>query len=429
MIRPNLQKISEYALLMLPVALITGPLISEICVIIICLFSIYYSYHKKKYDIFKSKIIVALFIFYIILIISSIYSEFIIFTLKKSIPYLRFILFTVGTYYILNLNPEIKKKFFYVIFISFLVLSIGGIYEFFFKKFCGGYNSITEYEIQNNFFFCSKYLFIGNLLREDRLSSFFGDEMILGSYLSRLFPFLIFLTFINVKNNKQNLLIFSLFFLFIIFTVILTGERTSLFFSILFLIILFFFFKLKLKFKIIFVSIIIFTLTLLTSFNETIKKRIYTQTLNQFYFDNNKLTLFSEQHQGHVVAAYKIFVDHPIIGSGPNTYRKICPRDYSEVGTCTTHPHNLYFQLLSEVGIIGSTIPILFLFILFLYFIKELFFLISKKSNEVNFVKICLCSCFLITLFPLVPSGNFFNNWLSIIYYLPIGFYLNYIKN
>ncbi len=429
MIRPNLQKISEYALLMLPVALITGPLISEICVVIICLFSIYYSYHKKKYDIFKSKIIVALFIFYIILIISSIYSEFIIFTLKKSIPYLRFILFSVGTYYILNLNPEIKKKFFYVIFISFLVLSIGGIYEFFFKKFCGGYNSITEYEIQNNFFFCSKYLFIGNLLREDRLSSFFGDEMILGSYLSRLFPLLIFLTYINVKNNKQNLLIFSSFFLFIIFTIILTGERTSLFFSILFLIILFFFFKLKLKFKIIFVSIIIFTLTLLTSFNETIKKRIYTQTLNQFYFDNNKLTLFSEQHQGHVVAAYKIFVDHPIIGSGPNTYRKICPRDYSEAGTCTTHPHNLYFQLLSEVGIIGSTIPILFLFILFLYFIKELFFLISKKSNEVNFVKICLCSCFLITLFPLVPSGNFFNNWLSIIYYLPIGFYLNYIKN
>jgi hypothetical protein len=39
-----------------------------------------------------------------------------------------------------------------------------------------------------------------------------------------------------------------------------------------------------------------------------------------------------------------------------------------------------------------------------------------------------LCS-FLISLFPFIPSGNFFNGWLNIVYYLPLGFYLNYKKN
>ena len=60
----SLQKISEYAFIILPVALITGPLISEICILFLSLFGIYYSYHKKDYEIFKSKIILALFGFY-----------------------------------------------------------------------------------------------------------------------------------------------------------------------------------------------------------------------------------------------------------------------------------------------------------------------------------------------------------------------------
>jgi hypothetical protein len=28
----------------------------------------------------------------------------------------------------------------------------------------------------------------------------------------------------------------------------------------------------------------------------------------------------------------------------------------------------------------------------------------------------------LISLWPLLPSGNFFGNWLNVIYYLPLGF-------
>ena len=39
-----------------------------------------------------------------------------------------------------------------------------------------------------------------------------------------------------------------------------------------------------------------------------------------------------------------------------------------------------------------------------------------------------LLSAIFINIWPLIPSGNFFNNWLSMLYFYPIGFYL-YFKS
>ena len=41
--------------------------------------------------------------------------------------------------------------------------------------------------------------------------------------------------------------------------------------------------------------------------------------------------------------------------------------------------------------------------------------------------QVCLLAGILITVWPFSPNGNFFNNWLAIIYSLPIGFYLQSI--
>ena len=38
--------------------------------------------------------------------------------------------------------------------------------------------------------------------------------------------------------------------------------------------------------------------------------------------------------------------------------------------------------------------------------------------------EICLFASIYITLWPFIPTGNFFNNWLSVIYFLPVGFLL-----
>ena len=280
-----------------------------------------------------------------------------------------------------------------------------------------------------DFVFCSKNLFIGNLIRFDRVSSFFGDEMIVGSFISRLFPLIIYLVYHNFRNeNYKNYVFFLITFISTI-TVILSGERVSLFYLFLFFLIILIFFNFK--FKILSVSFFLI-LTLSTIFLFPIlKERIIKQTFSQFFFEDKKITFFSIQHESHAIAAIEIFKDNPILGIGPKNFRFECKKkkyDISEF-SCTTHPHNFYIQLLSETGLFGIVVPLIFLFSILKFYIKTFFKKISNKLHDIDVMKICFYSSFLFSIFPLIPTGNIFNNWLSIIFYLPLGFFINEKKN
>jgi O-antigen ligase len=91
---------------------------------------------------------------------------------------------------------------------------------------------------------------------------------------------------------------------------------------------------------------------------------------------------------------------------------------------CTTHPHNFTLQLLSETGIIGF----FYIFCIFIYFIVKIFKIFILKSLRMkinnNPLKIIIIAGFVMILFPLFPSGNFFNNWMSMISYFLVPFYL-----
>ena len=49
---------------------------------------------------------------------------------------------------------------------------------------------------------------------------------------------------------------------------------------------------------------------------------------------------------------------------------------------------------------------------------------IKGKKSLISDFEVCLFSCILISLWPFSPSGSFFNNWMSIIYYFPVGLLL-----
>ena len=96
---------------------------------------------------------------------------------------------------------------------------------------------------------------------------------------------------------------------------------------------------------------------------------------------------------------------------------------------CSTHPHNTYVQILVSNGLIG------FLLILFAFFyvLREIFLCKKKNKGQTFFdkneiAKAIAISAIFINIWPLIPSGNFFNNWLSMLYFYPIGFYL-YFKH
>jgi O-antigen ligase len=102
---------------------------------------------------------------------------------------------------------------------------------------------------------------------------------------------------------------------------------------------------------------------------------------------------------------------------------------YEYSNGCNTHPHNVHLQFLSELGLIGY----FFLILAIIYIIIKLF-VIFKNRITLKFVSLIdhsIFFCYLgifVNLFPLFPSGNFFNNWLSVIFYFNIANLLSYLK-
>ena len=144
-------------------------------------------------------------------------------------------------------------------------------------------------------------------------------------------------------------------------------------------------------------------------------------------------TIFTATHDSLIRTAYNMFKGQPIVGHGPKMFRIKCKNKEYAIGIspCMTHPHNFYIQLLAETGIIGF----LFLFgmLSYLLYVAVIQFrsIIFKQKRPFSDYQVCLLAGILITVWPLAPNGNFFNNWLMIVYSLPTGFYLQsiYYKN
>ena len=124
-------------------------------------------------------------------------------------------------------------------------------------------------------------------------------------------------------------------------------------------------------------------------------------------------------------AGLEIFNDNKFFGIGIKGFRYECRKDkyfLNNPYACTTHPHNTYVQLLAETGFFG------FLFVLSFYiylaFIALKFIFYKKyRSTKYNYYKVLVLSL-IANLFPLLPSGSFFNNWMSITYFLTIAFFI-----
>jgi O-antigen ligase len=381
--------------------LIWGPFFPDLIVSLSSLAFLIYMFRDNLFFFFKKKPIIIFFIFCIYCILVSIFiAKDILLSFESSLFYFRIGIFSCLIWYLLEQYKKILNYFYYALMISFSALIIDGFVQFF-----------TTTNI------------IGLPKMGNRISSFFGDELIMGSYLSRLFP-LLFALFIVKKKKKLELYFTILFFILLCGLVLISGERAAFFLYVLSFIFIIIFIKGYAKLRLVVsVGSLIVMIIIISNFNQ-VKKRMLTDPSSIL-----TKSIFTPEHDSLIRTAYNMFLDKPIFGHGPKMFRVICKDEKYATGDvpCMTHPHNFYVQLLAETGIIGFG----FLFSAFAYVLycayRQFKSIVLRQKRYLTNYQVCLLAGILITVWPLTTNGNFFHNWLMIVYSLPVGFYLHSI--
>jgi len=425
-----------YLVLLIPPALVSGPFLPDLFVSLSGLLFLFICFQNKLWNYFINKASLIFLIFYVYLVARSFFAAYPIISLESSLFYFRYIFFCYAIIYLIENVKNFYKFFFISIANTLLIVVFDSSIQFFTGMNLLGYTIPSQYHY---------------------ISGFFGEEKILGSFFVRLLPIFLFFYFIIFKDNILNNVILIFIFFTSLFVAVISGERSSVLLVILFYVCLVTSLSRMILFRlsIVFFSISIFSLILfftikiienpnylqVTDNNSPYKKyeklltRNIKQTVNQLGLRENKNYYFSKVHQSHYDSALKMFNDNMFFGQAPKMFRVLCKEQkyhsiygtnqYNKLVHCSTHPHNTYIQLLAETGIIGFSFPFLFFLFISFQLFRNLYFKIIKGVKTFSNSTICLMSCIFMNLWPLVPTGNFFNNWLSIFYFLPIAFYLS----
>ena len=153
---------------------------------------------------------------------------------------------------------------------------------------------------------------------------------------------------------------------------------------------------------------------LLISNSQFLKMRYVGQiqsylTTNQIYFKIYK-------------SGFEVFKDNKIFGVGNKNYRvETCDLNKKEIYYCTTHPHQIYFEILSEHGILGSIF-------IFLVLYKLIFSKIGETLRNNNYILIASLIYSTLIFLPLLPSGAFFSDYMLTLFIINLSIFYSSSK-
>jgi O-antigen ligase len=395
-------KSCELLFLIFPISIVFSNFIANLTVYYLAFFGIYIFFKEEKY--IKKNILYLVLIFWVYISLRSLFTTEILFSLKSSLPLIRYLFFIIAVSYLINNVKNLIRNFSIIFFFFISFLFLDAIIQFSFKKNLFGY---TE-EINN------------------RISSFFNGRFVLGSYISKIT--LLSLILLNIFLPFKKFKLFYMVVIFVsVFIVLISGDRASLGLYLLSLItILVLIDKKYISYyqkALSLILILIFTFSLVYSI-DSFKKRFFFQTLSDVK-RADKIFYFSRGHQSHWQTSYKMFRDNKVFGKGPNMFRFYCDLQKFNSGekSCSTHPHNYHIQLLSETGLIGY---FLFLFVflsLIFILIKQFYFVYFKRKSLLSFNKIIILSLSFSNFWPIITTGNIFSSFTLNLVFISLGFY------
>jgi O-antigen ligase len=395
-----LTKINFYLICLLPVLLISGPLLNNLNISLISIFFIIDLIIKKKIKILFDRNFFYLLIIYLYLILNSIFISENLNSIIKAFAFIRFILLA----YALNFYfKQFQKKILRIWKIVFFIITFDIIFEYLL-----GYNI---------FGFSAGY--------PGRIASFTNDELIIGGFY---FGFIMMILGFIRSESKKTFIICSIIFFIVAF---LIGERSNfLKIFLMYLLFVIFFSNLPSILRVSFVLLMFISIFLAISNSKVFKgkyfQHIFLKKYSQKIFvPSNKIELIKHNtHFAHYYTAFLIFKENKLFGSGFRTFRYESFKEKYKIGNKhhltkspllnhgNTHPHQFHFEILSNLGILG------YLLIIFNFFI----ILLDKRKNDLNHLQLSSKLFLIASLIPILPSGSFFSTFNATIFWVNYAF-------
>ena len=391
----------------LPIAAIFGNFFLNFYLFCIFLLFIFNIFKTKNFTWLKDKNFILLLIFYLYICTNSlinyhVYPEFGFDGITRSLLFLKFLVLFPAIPLLIDKKKILEKTLKFWLFLIFII-----IIDIFFEKYNGsnllGFKSLDE----------------------TRITSFFYDENVVGAFLFG-FGFITTIFFLQNQVMRKYIFILNILLGVILLSILITGERSAFLKSILLFLLIFYFIdsgKFFLKKIYLLILTIIFATSLFFIFPNVLEKQ--TQFFNRILIVENPKS-FSQRLENikyfaHYDTAIEIFKNKKLNGIGNKNFRFECHnKKYIKENIkftyqrCSTHPHQVHFELLSEQGLIGYFIFMLFLFSYF----KEKFF---NDLKEKNIFKITINFYLIIFIIPILPSGSLFSTFNGFLFWFFLG--------
>ena len=396
--------INLFLLFTFPLAIIIGNFIINLYIL---LFSIsFFINFKQNKVVLKDKFFYLLVFFFISLLINLFFSL----NAENSFPRIIKMIFVI--FFIFEIKRLIQRyeigyiqnmyKFWFLIF---LVLSIDIIFEFLF-----GYNLVGN----------KSYM-------ENRIASFFGDELVAGAFYHGFVLF--FFSYLVLRRTRNYILIFSI--ILVLLLSFLIGERSN--FIKLFISIVIFsslIIKINYKLKLFTACAIIIMLIASLNFVEKGYKNKYFDQIKILATSNGYSKFLKQSQYGaHRDASMKIFKDNLFFGVGVKNFRHESGKKKYENNEFlqtnkrqSTHPHQIHHEFLSETGLFGY-----FSFLIFL--LSSVYLGLKSYLKDKNIYQLSSIIFIITSILPILPSGSFLSTFTSGIFWLNFSIMVSYIKS
>ena len=384
-----------------PLFILTGNFLINISIITIGSIFVFKFFKKEVYfSQYKSTFYILLF-FFISLIINLFFTNNIFLSHQRVIKFFFILFFIISfKFLIINYNQHLK-----IIYKSWCIIILVVIFDLTVEFFTGK-NTLGQSAI-----------FLG------RLASFTGEESTIGYFF--LGFSLIFLSYTYNHSKKMSLnILLAVIFIIISF---LIGERAN-FFKTFFAIMSFIFLVNKINYKYKILSIILILLAGYVTFlnlDRHYKWRYFYQ-IDMIYSQGLTKYLAATKYGAHKNVAKEIFLDNPFFGVGIKNFRiESGNKKYDELDhkanhlRVSNHPHDLYYEFLSETGIFG-----LFCFLIFIF--SSIILSLKSYLRSRNIYQLSAMIFIIVSIIPIIPTGSFLATFTSSVFWINYAIMMGY---